>query len=196
MKLIPPNGEKRVLLHSCCAPCSGEIMEAMVASGIQLTVIFYNPNIHPVDEYQRRKEENIRFTQKMKIPFVDADYDQDRWFLHTKGLENEPERGKRCALCFYLRLAKTASFARDNGFKIFTSSFGVSRWKNIHQVNESGMRAASRYPGLIYWTYNWRKDGGSLRMVEIARREDFYRQNYCGCVYSLNRRTPAKAIKH
>jgi len=165
----------------------------MVASGIQLTVIFYNPNIHPVDEYQRRKEENIRFTQKMKIPFVDADYDQDRWFLHTKGLENEPERGKRCALCFYLRLAKTASFARDNGFKIFTSSFGVSRWKNIHQVNESGMRAASRYPGLIYWTYNWRKDGGSLRMVEIARREDFYRQNYCGCVYSLNRRTPAKA---
>jgi len=184
-KFIAPNGEKKVLLHSCCAPCSGEIMEGMLDSGIDLTIFFYNPNIHPRDEYEIRKNENIRFAQKMNIPFVDADYDRDHWFKRVKGLEWEPERGKRCSVCFDMRFERTALFAKEHGFKVFTSSLGLSRWKDMDQINECGMRAAGRYPNIIYWTYNWRKKGGSQRMYEIAKREKFYQQEYCGCVYSL-----------
>lgn len=182
---IPPNDEKKVLLHSCCAPCAGEIMEGMKDSGIDLTILFYNPNIHPREEYEIRKSENIRYAQKLNIPFIDADYDRDDWFKRVKGLEWEPERGKRCSMCFDMRFERTALFAKENGFKIFTSSLGLSRWKDMDQINQSGIRAASHYPDLIYWTYNWRKDGGSARMYEIAKREKFYKQEYCGCVYSL-----------
>ena len=184
-KLIPPNAEQKVLLHSCCAPCAGDLMEAFVASGIDFTILFYNPNIHPKDEYEIRKNENIRFAQKMGIPFVDADYDRDNWFERVKGLEWEPERGKRCTVCFDMRFERSALYAIEHGFKVFTSSLGISRWKDMNQINTSGMRSASRWPGLIYWTYNWRKDGGSQRMYEIAKRENFYKQEYCGCVYSL-----------
>ena len=184
-KLEAPNGEKKVLLHSCCAPCAGEIMENMARSGIDLTIFFYNPNIHPREEYEIRKNENIRFAKKMHIPFIDADYDRDNWFKRAKGMEWDPERGKRCSMCFDMRFERSALFAVENGFKIFTSSLGLSKWKNMEQINESGIRAASHYPGLIYWTYNWRKEGGSQRMYEIAKREKFYQQEYCGCVYSL-----------
>ena len=184
-QLIPPNGEKKILLHSCCAPCSGEIMEALVASGIEYTIFFYNPNIHPKREYEIRKEENIRFAQKMGIPFVDADYDRDNWFARVKGLEWEPERGKRCTVCFDMRFERTALYAYEHNFKIFTSSLGLSRWKDMNQINDCGVRAANHYPEIIYWTHNWRKGGGSQRMYEIAKREEFYQQEYCGCVYSL-----------
>ncbi len=184
-KITPPNGTDKVLLHSCCAPCAGEIMETMVSSGIDLTIFFYNPNIHPRDEYEMRKQENIRFAQKMNIPFIDADYDRDNWFKRVKGLEFEPERGKRCSVCFDMRFERSALFAQENGFTVFTSSLGLSRWKDMDQINESGLRAASRYPGIVYWTYNWRKRGGSARMYEVAKREEFYQQEYCGCVYSL-----------
>ena len=185
IQLTPPNNHRKVLLHSCCAPCAGEIMESMQASGIDLTIFFYNPNIHPKHEYEIRKQENIRFAEKMGIPFVDADYDRDNWFKRAKGLEWEPERGKRCSMCFDMRFERSALYALEHGFSVFTSSLGLSRWKDMDQINESGIRAASRYPGIIYWTYNWRKHGGSARMYEIAKREEFYQQEYCGCVYSL-----------
>ena len=160
-------------------------METMVQSGIEFTIFFYNPNIHPREEYEIRKKENIRFAQKMKIPFIDADYDRDNWFKRAKGLEWEPERGKRCTMCFDMRFERTALYGAEHGFKVFTSSLGLSKWKNMDQINDCGMRAASRYPGLIYWTHNWRKDGGAQRMYEISKREEFYKQEYCGCVYSL-----------
>lgn len=184
-QFIPPNGEKKILLHSCCAPCSCAVMEGIAAAGIQLTIFFYNPNIHPRDEYEIRKEENIRFAEKMNIPIVDADYDRDNWFRRVRGLEWEPERGKRCSMCFDMRFERAALYAFEHDFKIFTSSLGITRWKDITQVNASGIRAASRYPDLVYWTYNWRKAGGSQRMYEISKREEFYQQEYCGCVYSL-----------
>jgi predicted adenine nucleotide alpha hydrolase (AANH) superfamily ATPase len=180
-----PGGEKKVLIHSCCAPCAGELMEAMVASGIDLTIFFYNPNIHPRNEYEIRKKENIDFAQKMNIPFIDADYDTSNWFSRIKGLEMEPERGKRCTACFDMRFERTALYAFEHGFKVITSSLGISRWKDMNQINGCGVRAANRYEGMSYWTYNWRKDGGSTRMYEIAKRENFYQQEYCGCVYSL-----------
>jgi len=182
---IPPNGEKKVLMHSCCAPCSGDIIENLAAAGVEQTIFFYNPNIHPKHEYEMRKNENIRFCKKINIPFIDADYDRDNWFKRVKGLEMEPERGKRCSMCFDMRFERTALFALENGFKIFTSSLGISRWKDFNQINQSGIRAASRHPGLTYWTFNWRKKGGSARMYELSKKEKFYKQEYCGCVYSL-----------
>ena len=183
--LSPPYDEKRVLLHSCCAPCAGDILETLVASKIEVTLFFYNPNIHPRHEYDIRKEENKRFAEQLQIPFVDADYDMENWFLRTKGLEFDPERGQRCAICFDMRFERTALYAYEQGFKVFSSTVGVSRWKDMEQVNDSGQQAASRYPGLTYWTYNWRKGGGSQRMLEIAKHEHFYQQEYCGCAHSL-----------
>lgn len=183
-KLIPPGGEKRVLMHSCCAPCSGDILQTLVESGLSVTVFFYNPNIHPRREYEIRKEENKKFCLKNGVPFVDADYDTRNWFAKTRGLEWEPERGARCTVCFDLRFEKTADFAVQNGFRVFTSSLGISRWKDMNQINACGVRSAERR-GLIYWTYNWRKQGGSDRMIALAKKENFYQQQYCGCVYSL-----------
>ena len=183
--LVLPNGADKLLLHSCCAPCSGEVMEALVASNINFSIFFYNPNIHPVQEYETRKQENVAFAEKHSIPFIDADYDKDNWFERVKGQEMEPERGKRCTTCFDMRFERTALYAYEHGFPVICTSLGISRWKDMNQINDAGIRAASRYPGMEYWTYNWRKNGGSSRMYEIAKRENFYKQEYCGCVYSL-----------
>ncbi|QQP95420.1 epoxyqueuosine reductase QueH [Lysobacter enzymogenes] len=184
-ELALPGDAQRLLLHSCCAPCSGEVMEALLAAGIDYTIFFYNPNIHPVKEYELRKDENVRFAAQHGVPFVDADYDTDNWFARAKGMENEPERGIRCTMCFDMRFERTALYAHEHGFAAISSSLGISRWKNMEQINDCGHRAAARYPELVYWDYNWRKGGGSQRMIEISKRERFYQQEYCGCVYSL-----------
>ena len=183
-KLETPNGEKKLLLHSCCAPCAGEIMEALAASEIDTTIYFYNPNIHPFDEYELRKEENIRFAEKLGMPIIDADYDRDEWFVRTKGQENEPERGARCTTCFDMRFQKTAQYASENNFDIISSTLGISRWKDMKQINDSGASSSEPHD-LPYWDINWRKKGGSSRMLEISKKENFYQQEYCGCVYSL-----------
>lgn len=182
---LPGGNEQTLLLHSCCAPCSAEPMEALLASGIRYTIFFYNPNIHPLKEYEIRKQENIRFAEKNGIPFIDADYDKDNWFERVRGLENEPERGERCTQCFDMRFERTALYAHEHGFPVITSSLGISRWKDMNQINTSGIGAAERYPGITYWTHNWRKKGGSARMIEISKDEEFYQQEYCGCIYSL-----------
>lgn len=184
--LTLPDNKKRLLLHSCCAPCSGELMEALLAANIDYSIYFYNPNIHPKKEYEIRKNENIRFAKKYAIPFIDGDYEVKLWFTRAKGMENEPERGPRCTLCFDMRFERTARYAYENQFDIFTSSLGISRWKNWEQVTQAGVRAAAIYhPHLTYWTYPWRKNGGAERMYQIAKREQFYKQEYCGCAYSL-----------
>ena len=180
-----PNNADKLLLHSCCAPCSGDVMLTLINSEIDFTIFFYNPNIHPVQEYEMRKQENINFAEKHKIPFIDADYDKDYWFSRVKGLEWEPERGKRCTVCFDMRFERTALYAHENNFPIFSSSLGISRWKDMNQINTAGLTAAERYENLSYWTYNWRQNGGSERMYKIAKEENFYKQEYCGCVYSL-----------
>ena len=184
-KLETPNGESSLLLHSCCAPCAGEVMEAVAASGIDTTVYFYNPNIHPIEEYELRKEENKRYCEALNFKFIDADYDKDNWFDRIKGLEDEPERGERCTKCFDMRFERSALFAHENNFSLFATTLGISRWKDLDQVNNSGLRASKRYDDLTFWNFNWRKQGGSSRMIEISKREEFYQQEYCGCVYSL-----------
>lgn len=154
-------------------------------SGVSVTVYFYNPNIQPIEEYEIRKQENIEFCKRRGISFIDADYDPDNWRKRTKGFEDEPEKGRRCTICFDMRFERSALYAHENGFHLFSSSLGVSRWKDMNQVNDSGTRAAQNYPDLTYWTFNWRKKGGSQRMVELAKKENFYRQSYCGCPSSL-----------
>lgn len=184
-KLELPEGKTKLLLHSCCAPCSGEVIEALLASGIEFTIFFYNPNIHPLKEYNMRKEENMRYAQQHGIPFVDWDYNRQDWFDRTKGMEWLPERGDRCRECFDMRFEVSAQYAVEHGFDIFTSCLGISRWKDFEQITNCGIRAAEPYEGLSYWDFNWRKGGGSSRMIQISKREQFYQQEYCGCVYSL-----------
>jgi predicted adenine nucleotide alpha hydrolase (AANH) superfamily ATPase len=159
-------------------------MEALSHGGVDFAVYYYNPNIHPLDEYERRKAHNKRFAEKLGIPFVDADYDPENWRARVKGLEKEPERGARCTVCFSMRLEKAALYAHKNGFDALATSLGMSRWKNLDQVNECGRKAAGKYPRLLFWDKNWRKEGGTELGALISRREGFYRQKYCGCEYS------------
>ncbi len=186
MNLKPPHNEKKVLLHTCCAPCAGALIESMQTAGIEVTLYYYNPNIYPQEEYIVRKNESESYAKRKRIPFVCGAYNPERWMELVKHFENEPERGKRCTLCFIHRLDQLAKYAFDNGFKVITSSLGISRWKDIEQITDCGREAAKLYPEITYWDYNWRKGGGSQRMYEIAKHNHFYKQEYCGCLYSLN----------
>lgn len=182
----------KVLLHVCCAPCSCAILEGMKASGLDVTVFFYNPNIHPREEYEKRKAEIVAFASKLGVPLVDADYDTENWFARVKGLENEPERGKRCSVCFDMRLDQAARYAKANGFPFIATSLSISRHKNQEQVHEAGHAAAARFDGVRFWDYNWRAKGGADRGAALAKQEGFYRQNYCGCAYSLRNKSENK----
>jgi len=156
----------------------------MMVSGLTPTLFFYNPNIDPQEEYFTRKKEVIDFATRRTIPFVDADYDKELWCSAIKGLEDEPEGGKRCEQCFRLRLEQTARYASEHNFNVFTTTLGISRYKNFEKITALGRAIAAEYPGLIYWDYNWRKKGGSERMYRVAKEEGFYMQDYCGCLFS------------
>ena len=188
-RLVLPGQTQRLLLHACCAPCSGDVIARLLASRIDFAIFFYNPNIHPEHEYLRRKAEIERFARQNGISFLDADHDPAVWMARAKALKWEPERGARCSLCFDLRLGQTAHYAAANRFDVIASTLGISRCKDVSQVNASGLRAVQDVCGPVcrveWWPFNWRKEGGATRTTEIARREGFYRQSYCGCVYSL-----------
>ncbi len=186
---LPAEGAK-ILLHSCCAPCSGAMVEEMYEKmKLDVTIFFYNPNIHPKKEYEIRKEENKRYAKKHGIPFVDCDYDADSWFKRMVGFELEPERGVRCSACFDMRMEVTAAYAIDHGFTHFTTTNATSRWKDETQVNLSGVRAAKMYQDLgkelQFWVYKWQTDEMTLRKYQVSVDEKFYKQEYCGCSYSL-----------
>ena len=178
----PPPGVKRVLLHSCCAPCSGAMVEEMNSSQEldNVTVFFYNPNIHPKREYEIRKNENKAFCEKLNIPFIDVDYDVDNWYSRTKGMEYHPERGHRCSVCFDIRMERTALYAYENGFDAIATTNSTSRWKDEKQVDESGIRCVQPYNNLQYWKYNWKSDEMTLRKVRRKRRECVC---VCTCVF-------------
>ena len=181
----PPPGVSNVLLHSCCAPCSGAMIEEMMESGCQVSVFFYNPNIHPKREYEIRKIENKKYCEKLGIPFIDCDYDTDNWYSRTKGMELDVERGRRCTICFDMRMERAALYAHEHKFHAIATTNATSRWKDALQVHESGHRAAMRYDRLVYWEYNWQSDEMTIRKYQISANEKFYKQEYCGCSYSL-----------
>lgn len=184
LKIETPNKDDKVLLHSCCAPCSSAIIECMVANDIHPTVYYYNPNIYPFEEYEIRKAEAKRFVTSQGLSFVDADYDYDGWKESVCGMENEPERGRRCLQCFKMRLLQTAHYASEHGFTVFTTTLASSRWKSIEQINEAGQWAAAQVDGVTFWEQNWRKGGLQERRNQLLREYGFYNQLYCGCEFS------------
>ena len=191
--LQAPGGAGRVLLHTCCAPCSSAIIERMVESGIEPVIFYCNPNIYPYEEYLVRKEECSRYASSLGLQIIDADYDHAAWLECARGHEDEPERAARCLNCFRLRLKRCAEYAHENGFKVITSTLDSSRWKSHDQIVQAGHEAVSEFPDVIFWDQNWRKDGLQQRRSEIIREQDFYNQRYCGCEFSMRSMKDDKA---
>lgn len=179
---------KKMLLHTCCAPCSTAVIERL-SNDYELTVLYYNPNIYPTEEYTKRKSEQIRYIEILKskgltINFIDCDYDQNEFFDCVKGLESEPEGGKRCSVCFALRLDYTAQVAKEKGFDIFTTSLSVSPHKNAQILNEIGLSLSKKY-GIEYLVSDFKKKDGYKRSIDLSKENNIYRQNYCGCKFSI-----------
>ena len=196
--IVKPDDLQQVLLHACCAPCSSAIVEWMQANGVQPTIFYYNPNIFPREEYDIRKQESKRHAESLGIRWIDGDYDHDGWRAAVCGLEQEPERGRRCEQCFYLRLLATARKARELGIRYFTTTLASSRWKSIEQITRAGERAEAAVRALApddsaaadvtFWAQNWRKGGLSDRRNQLLREYGFYNQQYCGCEFSQRTR--------
>ncbi len=170
----------KLLLLSCCAPCSIGVITELAHKGQDFAVMFFNPNIKPEEEYRHRLEENKRICKELNVPFIEGDYVPQLWQQATKGLENEPEKGKRCDACFYLRLKVGAKYAKQHGFTRITSVFGISRFKDFDQVCRVGKKVENEI-GIPYDTTNWRKNGGLERTEQLGKEKNLYRQKYCGC---------------
>ena len=186
-EVIVPGGEKQVLLHTCCAPCSSAIIECLMSHGITPIIYYSNPNIFPEEEYLIRKNECTRYAQALGLTIVDDDYDHDEWLCNVKGLEAEPERGLRCLECFKMRLRRTAQYAHNNGLKVITTTLASSRWKSLEQINAAGNWAVEPFDDVVWWEQNWRKGGLSERRIAIIKEYGFYNQQYCGCEYSMRK---------
>ncbi len=171
---------KKMLLLSCCAPCSCAVIKTLAEKKENFAVVFYNPNIRPFAEYEKRRDENKRVCKLYGIPFIELEYDNMRWCMLTKGLENEPERGKRCSICFEMRLKRVMEYASENGYSAVASVLGVSRWKNLAQVNEAAYRA-SEETGVPYIEIEGRKGGMQELRSELIKELNLYNQTYCGC---------------
>ena len=184
-----PMGEKTVLLHTCCAPCSSAIVEALLQNGITPVIYYCNPNIYPHQEYEIRKNECTRYAQSLGLEIIDADYDHENWLDAVCGLESEPERGGRCLECFKLRLLRTAEYARSRGIKVITTTLASSRWKSLDQINEAGQWACSQIDSdqVTWWGHNWKKGGLQERRLQILKEYEFYNQLYCGCEFSMRK---------
>ncbi len=181
----------RVLLHSCCAPCSSYCIETL-SRGFYVTVFYYNPNIYPDEEYMLRVREQERFISEFPtdnpVGFIEGDFEKERFYNEVaRGLEDEPERGRRCEKCFDLRLSETAKRAADLGFDYFCTTLTISPQKDPVLLNSIGERLAAEY-GVAFLPSEFRKAEGYKRSTEISRSYDMYRQDYCGCVYSYNER--------
>ena len=200
-----PMGETRVLLHTCCAPCSSAIIEHLLKHGVTPVIYYCNPNIYPYDEYLIRKNECTRYAESLGLEIIDDDYDHEGWLQAVKGMENEPERGGRCLKCFKLRLLRTAEYAASHGMKVITTTLASSRWKSLDQINEAGQWACWKVAGglstplemtegelemtavPVWWDQNWRKGGLQERRLQIIKEYDFYNQLYCGCEFSMRK---------
>ena len=188
LKLDVPGGVNKVLLHTCCAPCSSAIVECLMEHGITPVIFYCNPNIYPEKEYLIRKDECTRYARSLGLEIVDDDYDHEAWRTAMSGMEDEPERGARCLKCFKLRLMRTAAYAHDRGIRVITSTLASSRWKSLDQIHEAGRLAASAYDDVTYWEQNWRKGGLQQRRCEIIKEYGFYNQLYCGCEFSMSKK--------
>ncbi len=180
-------GEKpRLLLHACCAPCSSAVLER-ISDSFKISILYYNPNITEEREYQKRLEELKRFLlsfdKKKEIKVIDGRYQPEEFFEMSKGLEQEKERGKRCYLCYQMRLKEAAKLAKELGFDYFTTTLSLSPHKNSNWINEIGETLAKDYQ-ISFLYSDFKKKNGYKRSLELSEKYQLYRQNYCGCIYS------------
>ena len=175
-----------LLLHSCCAPCSSYTIEYL-SDYFKITVLYYNPNISPREEYEKRKAEQIRLINslpvKNRVDFLDCDYDSREFFDIAKGYESCKEGGERCFRCYELRLREAAKKAREEGFDYFCTTLSISPLKNAQRINEIGLKLQGEY-GVMWLPSDFKKREGYKRSIELSREYNLYRQSFCGCVFS------------
>lgn len=180
----------KLLLHSCCAPCSSYVIEYL-SSYFKILVFYYNPNLYPDEEYEKRVKEQMRFIQafpaKHPVEFLSGDFEKERFYEAVKGLEQEPEGGARCFACYRLRLTETARTAKRLGMDYFTTTLSISPLKNAVKLNEIGEELAEEY-GVAYLPSDFKKKNGYHRSVELSKEYGMYRQDYCGCIFSYQRK--------
>lgn len=181
-KLKEEGKRPSLLLHACCAPCASYPLEYLSKS-FDVTLFYYNPNITEKTEYEKRLEELRRLSHEFGFNVIDGVYDGKIFFEQTKGLEQEPERGKRCEKCFSLRLSKASEIATSYGFEYFATTLTLSPLKNATLINEIGL-SVEKEGGTKYLPTDFKKKGGYLRSIELSNKYNLYRQNYCGCVFS------------
>ena len=175
---------KKIVLHACCAPCASYPIRKLIDDGYKPVVFFYNPNIYPYKEYKIRKDELEKYCHKIGIDFFEDKYEIKKFYQAIKGFEFEPEKGKRCDICFNLRLDKTANFAKESNILYFTTTLTVSPHKNSNQIFEQGKLIAKKY-NLDFLEYNFKKQDGYKISRMIARENRMYAQKYCGCQMSI-----------
>ena len=173
----------KILLHACCAICSGYPIEYLQNMGYSVVVYFYNPNIYPLEEYQRRLEAEKQLCEHFGVELIVGDYEPEKYYEYVQGLENEPEKGARCDKCFELRLDKTAQLAKELNIEKFTTSIVISPHKNFEKLSEIGNIVAQKYE-IEYLPINFRKQDGFLKTNKISKELNLYRQNYCGCKFA------------
>lgn len=178
------NNDRKILLHACCGICSAYPIVNLREADYEPVVFFYNPNIYPEDEYNRRLEAEKTLCEYHNCELITGDYCQSDFFDNVKGLENEPERGKRCDVCFKIRLTQTAKLAKKLNINNFTTSIVISPHKNYQRLTETGISIAKEYD-LNYVAIDFKKKDGFLKTNRIANSLGLYRQNYCGCKYSI-----------
>ncbi len=172
-----------ILLHSCCGPCSSSVIDTL-KDHFKITIYYYNPNIEPKEEYEKRKSEQIRLIKELgNIDYIDSDYDNASFLKVAKGYEEEKEGGLRCSKCFYLRMENTALKAKEKGFDYFGTTLTVSPHKNSQVINEIGKEIEEK-TGIKYLFSDFKKHNGYLKSIELAKKYNLYRQDYCGCHFS------------
>ncbi len=176
---------KKLLLHSCCGPCSTHVIEVL-KDRYDLTIIYFNPNIFPFEEYQKRLEEQKRYAKLMHIDVIEGDYDEQTFLQLAKGHELDKEGGDRCSICFEIRLGQTAKVAKQRGFDLFATTLSVSPHKNTAQINSIGQKVAKQY-GVEFLPENFKKQDGYLDSIRLSKQYNLYRQNYCGCRFSIRK---------
>ena len=191
--IIAGHGQRReaptLFLHSCCAPCSSYVLEYLSAF-FRITVFYYNPNIYPAEEYEKRVEEQKNLIERLPsvypIEFVEGAYDKERFYEMARGLEQVSEGGERCFRCYELRLRETARLAAERGFDYFTTTLTISPLKNAAKLNEIGGLLGEEYQ-TVWLPSDFKKKNGYMRSIELSKEYNLYRQDYCGCVFSVNR---------
>jgi predicted adenine nucleotide alpha hydrolase (AANH) superfamily ATPase len=184
LEYLKENRGKKLLLHSCCGPCSTYVI-SYLKEYVDITVIYYNPNIYPEKEYIKRKEEQLKVLNNLNIPFLDSEYDSVKFNNYLAPYKDYKEGSIRCEMCFKYRLEYTAKQAKENNFDIFATTLSVSPHKNSDLINEIGLELENKY-NVKYLISNFKKEDGYKKSIELSKKYNLYRQNYCGCVYSLN----------